>query len=58
LTRRHLFFIAIPLIAAAVIALAYFGAFRSPYVIAALVVLYIVVSIRNRRKFAKRKENS
>ncbi len=40
-------------IAAAVFALTALGAFRSEYMIALIVVLYVVVSLYNRRKFRK-----
>ncbi len=49
-------YLALPLVALIVLVLAYFRLFSSPVVIAILVVLYVAVSLRNRRKFAKREE--
>jgi predicted membrane protein len=48
--------VVIPIIAALVIVLIYFGLFTNPLVIAAIFVLYIVVSLRNRRKFKKQEQ--
>ena len=48
--------LALPLIAAFVLVLLYFQLFTSPLAIAVIFVLYVAVSIRNRRKF-KRQEN-
>lgn len=54
MTPRLTIFLALPVIAAAVLLLAYFRLFSSTLVIAVLVVLYVIVSIRNRRKFSKK----
>lgn len=48
--------IALPAIAALVIVLVYFQLFSSPVVIAVIFVAYIVVSLRNRKKFDRQKE--
>jgi len=48
--------VAIPVIVAAVLVLTFLGFFSSELVIAVLVVLYAVVSLANRRKFAKQKQ--
>jgi hypothetical protein len=48
--------VAIPVIVAVVLALTYLRVFSSTVVIAVLVVLYAVVSLANRRKFAKQKK--
>jgi hypothetical protein len=53
LTPRTKLIIAIPIIAACVFALAYFQLFASPVVIAIIFILWVVVSLRNRRKFGK-----
>jgi Flp pilus assembly protein TadB len=45
--------VVIPVIAALVIVLIYFGLFANPLVIAAIFVLYVAVSLRNKRKFKK-----
>ena len=50
---RTALFIAMPLIVFIVLILTFFGLFSSTGVIAVIVVLYAVVSILNRRKFAK-----
>ena len=52
----RLFYFALPIIAVVVIVMAYFRLFSSPLVIATLVVLYVIVSYRNKKRFAKRKE--
>lgn len=48
--------IAIPVIVIVVLALTFVGAFDSTEFIVVLVVLYAVVSLINRRKFAKQKQ--
>ncbi|HEY6282647.1 MAG TPA: hypothetical protein VIW22_01845 [Nitrososphaerales archaeon] len=45
--------LSLPIIAAVVIALLYFRLFASPVVIAVIFILYIAVSLRNKRKFRK-----
>ena len=55
LTPRQKLYIALPLIAVAVIALVYFQLITSPIVIAILFVAYIAVSLWNRRKFARQR---
>ncbi len=47
-------YLALPLITLIVLLLTYFGLFSSPLVIAILLVLYVVVSLSNRRKFRGR----
>jgi maltodextrin utilization protein YvdJ len=53
LSPRTKLAIALPIIAAAVIVLVYFRLFTSPVIIAVIFVLYVAVSLRNRRKFSK-----
>jgi len=48
--------VAIPVIVATVLALTFIGAFSSTEFIVVLVVLYAVVSLINRRKFARQKQ--
>ena len=48
--------IAVPLIVAVVLVLTFLGFFSSYVVIAVLVVLYVIVSWANRRKFAKQEQ--
>lgn len=48
--------LSLPIIAAAVLVLLYFRLFASPLVIAMIFVLYVAVSIRNKRKFNKEKD--
>jgi ABC-type nitrate/sulfonate/bicarbonate transport system permease component len=55
LTPRQKLFLALPLIAAAVIVLVYFQLFSSPVIIAIVFVAYVVVSLLNRRKFARQR---
>ena len=53
MTPRSAVLLVLPVIAALVLLLAYFRLFSSTLVVAVLLALYVVVSIRNRRKFAK-----
>ena len=55
LTPRTKLIIALPVIAALVIVLVYFQLFANPLVIVAIFVLYVLVSLRNKRKFDKEK---
>jgi Flp pilus assembly protein TadB len=56
LTPKQKLMLALPLVAAAVIVLVYFGLFANPLVIAAIFVLYVAVSLWNRRKFRRQEE--
>lgn len=56
MNSRLALLVAIPVIVAVVLALTYLRVFSSTVVIAVLVVLYAVVSLANRRKFAKQKK--
>jgi ABC-type nitrate/sulfonate/bicarbonate transport system permease component len=56
LTPRTKLVLALPVIAALVIVLVYFQLFSSPVVIAVIFVAYVVVSLRNRRKFRRQRE--
>jgi len=58
LTPRTKLFLILPVIAVLVIVLVYFQLFSSPVVIAVIFVAYVAVSLRNRRKFAKQREES
>ena len=53
MNSRIALLVAIPIIVAIVLILTYLGFFSSEVVIAVLVVLYVVVSLVNRRKFSK-----
>lgn len=53
LTPRQTLYLVLPLVAFVVLLLTYLRLFSSPVVIAILVVLYVAVSLRNRRKFAR-----
>jgi Flp pilus assembly protein TadB len=53
LTPRTKLLLALPVIAALVIALVYFQLFSSPLVIAFIFAAYVAVSLRNRRKFKR-----
>ncbi|MGD0145873.1 MAG: hypothetical protein ABSB53_03355 [Nitrososphaerales archaeon] len=56
MNSRIALLVAIPVIVAAVLVLTVLRVFSSTVVIAVLVVLYAVVSLVNRRKFAKQKQ--
>ena len=56
LTPRQKLMVVLPVIAGLVIVLVYFGLFQNPLVIVAIFVLYVAVSLRNRRKFRKQRE--
>lgn len=55
MTPRQTLFLVFPIIVVLVLLLTYLQVFSSTIVIAVLVVLYFVVSIRNKRKFSKQK---
>jgi hypothetical protein len=55
LTPRTKLILALPIIAAFVIALVYLQLFSSPVIIAIIFVAWLAVSLWNRRKFAKQK---
>lgn len=48
--------IVLPVVAGVVIVLVYFGLFANPFVILAIFVLYVAVSLRNKRKFKGQQE--
>lgn len=56
MNSRIALLVAIPLILAVVLALTFLGFFSSYVFIAAMVVLYAVVSLINRRKFARQEK--
>ena len=56
MTPRQKLMVVLPVIAGLVIVLVYFGLFQNPLVIVAIFVLYVAVSLRNRRKFRKQRE--
>ncbi|MDG6981640.1 MAG: hypothetical protein JRN51_11095 [Nitrososphaerota archaeon] len=51
MSPRNKLLLALPIVAALVLALAYFQLFTDPVVIAFIFVLWVAVSLRNRRKF-------
>lgn len=55
MTPRSKLLLILPVIAAFVIILVYFGLFSSPVVIAIIFVAYVVVSLLNKRKFNRQK---
>ena len=57
MNSRVALFVAVPVIVAVVLVLTFLRIFSSPALIALLVVLYAVVSLVNRRKFAKQKQH-
>jgi len=56
LTPRQKLLLALPLVAVFVLVLVYFQLFANPLVIVAIFVLYVAVSLRNKRKFERQKE--
>jgi ABC-type dipeptide/oligopeptide/nickel transport system permease subunit len=52
LTPRTKLLLSLPVIAAFVLVLVYFQLFSSPVIIAIIFVAWVVMSLRNRRKFA------
>ena len=56
MNSRIALLVAVPVVVAVVLVLTYLRVFASPVVLAVLVVLYAVVSLVNRRKFAKQKQ--
>ncbi len=58
MSPRAKLLLSLPVIAAAVIVLVYFRLFASPVVIAVIFILYVVVSLRNRRKFRKQERGA
>ena len=55
LTPRTKLLLWLPVIAALVIVLVYFQLFSSPLIIAIIFVAWVVVSLRNRKKFAEQR---
>jgi Flp pilus assembly protein TadB len=58
LNSRTKLLLALPVIAVFVLILVYFQLFASPVAIAVIFVLYVAVSIRNRRKFNRQEKRS
>ena len=56
LTPKQKMMIVVPLVAGLVMILLYLGLFANPLVFVAVVVLYFAVTLRNRRKFNRQKE--
>jgi len=56
LRPRTKLLLVLPIIAAVVLVLLYFRLFASPVVIAIIFILYVVVSLRNKRKFSREKD--
>jgi Flp pilus assembly protein TadB len=50
--------IVLPVVAGVVIVLVYFGLFANPLVILAIFVLYVAVSLRNKRKFRAQEQEA
>jgi Flp pilus assembly protein TadB len=55
LTPREKLIVILPVIAGLVIVLVYFGLFANPLLIAVIFVLWVAVSLRNRRKFERQR---
>jgi Flp pilus assembly protein TadB len=56
LKPRTKLLLVLPVIAAVVLVLLYFRLFASPVVIAIIFILYVAVSLRNKRKFSREKD--
>jgi len=56
LTPRSKLLLSLPIIAVFVILLVYFQLFSSPIIIAVIFVAYVAVSLRNRRKFNRQRD--
>ena len=56
MTPRAKLMLALPIIAVFVLVLVYFQLFSSPIVIAVIFVAWVAVSLTNRRKFNRQKE--
>lgn len=56
MTPRQKLMLALPIIALSVIILVYFRLFTSPLVVVTIFVLYVVVSLMNRRKFRRERQ--
>jgi Flp pilus assembly protein TadB len=56
LKPRTKLLLVLPIIAAVVLVLLYFRLFASPLVIAVIFVFYVAVSLRNKRKFSREKD--
>ena len=58
LTPREKLIVVLPFIAGVVIILVYFGLFANPLVIAVIFVLWVAVSLRNKRKFDRERDGN
>ena len=58
MTPREKLIVVLPLIAGVVIVLVYYGLFANPLVIAVIFVLWVAVSLRNRRKFDRERDGN
>lgn len=58
MSPRTKLLLALPVVAAFVLVLAYFQLFTSPVAIAVIFVLYVAVSLWNRRRFRKQQKVS
>lgn len=56
MNSRQKLLLALPIVAAFVLVLVYFQLFTNPLVIVVIFVLYVAVSLRNKRKFNSQKE--
>ncbi|MDG6898889.1 MAG: hypothetical protein JRN24_04020 [Nitrososphaerota archaeon] len=57
MTPRNKLLLAIAVVAALAVLLAYYRLFTNPAVIVLIFVLYVAVSLRNRRKFSKQRKD-
>ena len=57
MTPRQKMVIVVPIVAALVIGFVYFGLFTNPYVILAVFVAWLAITLRNKRKFDRQKRS-
>lgn len=56
MTPKQKMAVVLPIVAALVIAFVYFGLFTNPYVIIVVFAAWLIVTIRNRRKFGRQQD--
>lgn len=58
MTPRQKLIVSLPLIAVAVLVLVYFQLFTNPLIIAVIFILYVAVSIWNKRRFDRQRSQN
>ena len=57
MTPKQKMIIVVPVVAALVIGFVYFGLFTNPYVILAVFIAWLAITLRNKRKFDRQKKS-